>query len=151
MDDWRSRERRASKERRRGRLYASDAAARPFAIPLVGRVRGEVRVLNGDAQERIPLGDFKVDRGASCVVTLSTGRTELEFDPAVKTTDEFLTATLQPPTTIEGRKQWKLVVEMKPDAPAHDLGAHAAVTLQMKVNGQETRKLRIPVTGNAHR
>ncbi|MFL5339720.1 MAG: hypothetical protein ACJ8F7_06085 [Gemmataceae bacterium] len=128
----------------------ADAASDPKGILITGLVLGEVKVLDGDERDRIPLGDFKVDRGASRVVTLATSNLDVDLAPEVTANEPSITAKLNPPEVIDGQKRWKLLVEIKPTSPG-DLPQYTAIELQVRVKGANTRKLRIPVAGHAHR
>jgi hypothetical protein len=117
-------------------------------IPLIGLVKGEVRLLNGDDQDRIKLGAYKYDRGKKTTAILGANdpRVELELE---KTTSPKLKARLLDPELIDGRRQWKLEVEMEPNAMLGELGASVIITLRTK--GPNPRLLRLPVSGRAER
>ncbi len=111
-------------------------------------VRGSIRVLNGDERDRIPLGIYKFDRGASTIVRI--GSDDAKLDLVVEhTSDPKLKATLRPPTIVEGRKEWEMLVEMEPNAFVGPLPNSTLIML--KTVGKNPRRIRIPVTGKADR
>jgi hypothetical protein len=120
----------------------------PIRIPVTGLVRGDIHVIGGDENDRIPLGSFRSDRGSSKTVSLvGPKNVSLEF---ARVTTEAIKAKLEVGEEREGRRSWKLIVEAPPEGFTGDL-QNAAVILKVKTEEAKERFLRIPVTANAYR
>jgi hypothetical protein len=117
-----------------------------WRLPIAGLVRGEVQVGGGDDRGRIALGSFKLERGTSKSVLLTSTAANVELERE-RATDPTLEATLES-LSGDGPKQWRLTVTVAPNKLAGDLPSNAAIVLKIK---DSTRRIRIPVTGNAHR
>jgi len=127
-------------------LISTEAQTEPWKLPITVFVRGEVRIIGGDDRDRLSLGSFKAEREKSASVTVKTENRNLELE-VVPRTDSSLKAELQPVEAKSG-KEWRLVVTVPPETFIGDLPATTAVVLSIKGS---TRKVRIPVTGNAYR
>ena len=129
---------------------ATESAIGEEKIQLTGRIRGEVRLNNGDEKDRLALGSFRSDRGKKAIAVIAASDPKIELEEAVKTSNEKITAKLDPPMmTVEGQKHWSLHIELAPNAFLGDLPSATEVTLRTK--GQPPRLLRIPITGKADR
>lgn len=126
-----------------------EAKADEVRIPVTGLVKGEVRLLNGDDQDRIKMGAYKYERGKKTVAVLGATAVNVELESDAKTTSPKLKAKLLDPEIVDGRKQWKLEVEMEPFAMLGELGSSTFITLRTK--GPNSRLLRLPVSGRAER
>jgi hypothetical protein len=116
---------------------------------LIGLVKGEVRLLNGDDKERISLGAYKYDQGRSNVIA-RLGAIDSNVDlELVSTANPKLHAKLLEPKIEGGRRHWDLKVDMEPYALLGELPSSTVITLRTK--GPNARILRIPVSGRAER
>jgi len=120
----------------------------PLRMPLTGLVRGDIHVVGGDQNDRVPLGSFRSDRGSSKIVSL-VGPKQVTLEYA-RVTSDAIKARLETGEEREGRRTWKLIVEAPPESFAGEL-QNAAVILKVKTEDSKERFLRIPVTGNAYR
>jgi len=117
-------------------------------IPIQGLIRGDVEVHGANAQGRVDLGSFKIDRSQVVSVRLSTLRSD--FDLTIDhVTDTAVKATLVSEPAREGRKQWRLTIEIPAYSMAGPIPSTTAVVLNTM--GPKSRQLRIPLSGNAFR
>jgi hypothetical protein len=120
----------------------------PIRIPVTGLVRGEIHVIGGDENDRIPLGSFRSDRGSSKTVSLVGPKSaNLEF---ARVTGDAIKAKLEQGEERDGRRNWKLIVEAPPESFTGEL-QNAAVIIRLKTDDSKERYLRVPVTANAYR
>jgi hypothetical protein len=132
----------------RSLLVSGGPDIEPMRIPITGLVRGDIHVVGGDENDRVPLGSFHSNRGASKSVSLvGPNNVTLEF---ARVTPEVIKAKLESGEENAGRRTWKLLVEVPPESFTGDL-PNAAVILKVKTENAKERFLRIPVTANAYR
>jgi hypothetical protein len=127
---------------------AGESAIGDATLPLKVLVHGGVRLLDGDAQGRIPIGTFRSDRGTSRTVHLRSEDPKFEIE-LEQTTDPKLKASLGPPALNDGHKEWEMRIQIDPDAFVGDL-PHATAVL-LRTVGPNARRMRLPVTGKADR
>jgi hypothetical protein len=129
-------------------LVSGGPGVEPIRIPVTALVRGDIHVVGGDENDRVPLGSFKSDRGLSKTVSLVGPKSlSLEF---ARVTSDAIKAKLEKGEERDGRQTWKLIVEAPPESFTGDL-QNAAVVLKVKTENSKERFLRIPVTANAYR
>jgi hypothetical protein len=129
------------------RVMVSSALGEPQAVPLKGRVLGDIRILSGSETGRIDLGNsFPTEQNREKIITLIAERPGLDVSLA-DFTPSFLKVDLQPLSPLDGRKQWRLRVTVPKGSLYGSLPVNSAVIL--KTNEAGARRIRFPVTGMA--
>jgi hypothetical protein len=117
---------------------------------LQGTVRGEVQVGTADDRDRIDLGYFRADDGASRTVPLDCARSGLELEVDSKEPSYLEVQPLGGGKVLpEGGKRWELTVAVPRNLPGDRLPEHSAIILKTK--DKPPRRIRIPVVGHAYR
>lgn len=129
---------------RRILLTAGPGDGESAAVTMQGMVRGEVTFLNPEDKDRIDLGLFRADRGGAKTVPLETSQDGPELQVSSRT-----------PTWLDvhlarvGGRRWNLTVEVPANRLTGRLPDNSAVIV--RTQGAGTRRMRIPVTGQATR
>lgn len=125
---------------------------RPLEVAVRGRVRGDIHVVG--AETGISLKPFAVRDGIADEAILQTDRSDIQLSLA--SAPKFLQVQLGKPKDEGGRRTWALALEIKPNAvsgvfPRADNAAlqDTAIYLKIMTPGAASRRLRIPVAGNA--
>jgi hypothetical protein len=132
-------------------LFPSDGKEKlgPLEVTLRGLVRGDVLVQG--AETGIALGQFPANRGTRHEVTLSVK--EQDLDLQVAGYPPFMTVELKKEKT-SGNQRWKLQLVIGRDQaagafPRADNEIYKDTAIYLKIGGEGTRRLRIPVLGTA--
>src|SRR5262249_15619364 len=120
-------------------------------VTLEGRVRGDVLLPGGEGG--IHLDPFTAGRGTKREVILSTQRTDLDLQ--VERCPSFMKVALTKEKPTSGIR-WKLQLEIVPNQvagtfPQASSQAYRDTAIYLKISGEGSRLLRIPVSGTAAR
>jgi hypothetical protein len=128
-------------------VLSSDPGIDPLVVPVTGVVRGELTVGNPEDHDRVSLGSFERDDGATRQITLTAEQSNWNLQVAEK--PDFLTVDLheEKGVGVLGR-MWTLTVKVPPQALSGPIPPHTTIVLQ--TTGGKGRRIRIPVTGNAY-
>lgn len=125
----------------------SEALLEPMTVTFTGTVRGAVRILAAENDDRIHLRAFPAGKGESREVLLEADQPDMQLEFHAKTPDflgvELSTGRL----TGDGKKQWTLKVTVPPNRASGPLPVDCAI--ELKTRGVPPRFIRIPVTGRA--
>jgi len=123
---------------------ASDAEQ---TIALQGTVRSaSITVGESGERGRVDLGNFQANRGMQRVVTISSPDPGMQLK-VVGHSPETFDVTLAERQSSRLPKRWDLTVEVDPKKGWTGLMQHGSIVLE--IAGEQPRKIRIPVTGNA--
>jgi len=122
---------------------------KPLHVTLQGRVRGDVLVPG--AEGGIHLEKFPANRGTTHEVLLSTQQPDLDLK--LDSHPPFMAVDLTKEKTSSGPR-WKLRLEIGRDQvagsfPRADHQAYKDTAIYLKIGGEGSRRLRIPVSGTA--
>jgi hypothetical protein len=117
-------------------------------VSLQGSVRSaSITVGEGSDRGRIDLGNFRADRGVQKIITLSSPDPALRLKLVGHSPDAF-EVSLEEKESKRLPKRWNLTVDVDPTKKRFNgLMQHGSITLE--IAGDQPRKIRIPVTGNA--
>jgi hypothetical protein len=131
-------------------MLSSDPDIEEVAVPVSGRVRGDIIVGAEEDKGKIALGSVRSRHGMVKSVRLTTliPGLELKADRIEPDTLDYLKVkSLKRLAASSGEQgtRWELTVEVPPGAPPGDLPDHSAIYLT--AGGNPPRHIRIPVTG----
>jgi hypothetical protein len=130
-------------------LEVKAGGGKPITVPVVGTVRGEVRVLGSEGADRIDFGSFSGTEARTREVTLVSDRDGLDLELVkAECTPDYLDPQLVPLPEADGakKKQWRLTVTI-PAGKLSETLANSYVVLKTK--DPQPRKIRIPVKASA--
>jgi len=145
--------------RARVRVTFDDEGIEPVVFVIGGRLRGDLRVGGGD-EARLSFGTFRARDGSSeQTVTLYSDVPGLQLEVDTERTPPFLrdavTEISEPKKTLTGETAWTVraqVGKKKAEGafPRPDSEEYWDSAIYIKVKGDNSRSLRIPVDGSAN-
>jgi hypothetical protein len=144
----------------RVRVTFDDEDIEPVVFVIGGRLRGDIRVGGGD-EGRLDFGTFRAQDGsAEQTVTLYSDVAGLELEVDTERTPAFLrdaVTRIDPPKkTLTGETAWTVHARIGPNKavggfPSLDSEDYWDSAVYIKVKGDNSRSLRILVSGSANR
>lgn len=122
----------------------------PLAVTLNGNVRGDISVTG--AENGIHLAPFAVRAGTRYTARLTTDRAGLGL--TLDRHPPFIKVRLKKLATAEAGGKWELQLAIEPNTvsgtfPRTDRKDYRDTAIYLKIEGQEGRRMRIPVSGEA--
>jgi hypothetical protein len=124
----------------------TDADVDPINLAITGKVRGGISIGTPDARDRADLGHFPSEAGATRDVPIMTEIGDLKL--ALDTLPDMLKDTTIEEVKDSLPRSWVLHVVLSPNRWEGILPRDLAIYL--KADGPTTRRVRIPVTGDAY-
>jgi len=134
-------------------IYADGEQIGSDLLVVSGRIKGDVRVIapNQEATELLLLGSFPVSKGKSVTATIEVERPEVEVE--VESVPPYIEATREKQSGM-GKTGYLLHVKVLPNKiagklPRQEGPNESVIVLKIKSPGEPTRRVRVPVIGEA--
>jgi len=131
-------------------LNVAAGEGKPIAVPVIGMVRGEVRIGDGSTSDKIDFGAAYPSSGVgSKKVTLASNRADFDLEVVHnECTPDYLQVTLEPDKDKQnGNKSWTLTVTIP---PGKLFGSLADAFVILKTKDGLGRRIRIPVKATTY-